>query len=58
MARVALEHRVRQRKIWQAESLQRIKNLDKITKGLKFLDVVLETIYGHERKIYEKKIDG
>jgi hypothetical protein len=58
MARAALEHRLRQRDMWKAEGLRSMKNLDKITKGLKFLDNVLEIIFSHERKIYERSLGG
>ena len=43
--------------MWKMEGLRAIKNLEKISKGIRLLDDTLEIIFAHERKIYEKTLD-
>jgi hypothetical protein len=51
------EHRFMQHRMWKEEALRAMKNLDKIVKGIKLLDDVLETIFRGERKFFEKHLD-
>lgn len=57
MTKARLDYRLKQRNMWKAEGLHTIKELEKYTKGLKFLDGVLELVFAGERKMYRRHLD-